>query len=175
MQTQDWQELYPKFQEMQQQWMAGVSEFMQASGEQKNAPSAADVLQMNQDFFAQQAALWQQCLQQNQTEAPCPDSRFQATAWQQPGYDWIRQYYLLASQWMMQLVSFLPCNDEMRARLRFFTQQFLDAMSPANFFITNPEVMAKAIETQGASLRQGMDNFLKDAEKGRLSITDESK
>lgn len=174
MQTQYWQEMYPKFQEMQQQWIDGVSALMQASVKQEQTFSAAELLKVNQDFFVQQAALWQQSLHNTQADAAFPDKRFQAEAWTQPAFDWIRHYYLLTSQWMLQLVDLLPGDEEMRARLRFFTQQFLDAMSPANFWMTNPEVMARAAETQGDSLRQGMHNFLKDAEKGRLSITDES-
>jgi polyhydroxyalkanoate synthase len=169
----NWQEMYPKFQEMQQQWFDGISAMIEASAEQDKATAACELFKINQEFFVQQAALWQQSFQPAQKEA-FPDKRFSDEAWEQPGFNWIRHYYLLTSQWMLQLVNLLPGSEETRARLRFFTQQFLAAMSPANFLMTNPQVLAKAAETQGASLRQGMENFLKDREKGRLSITDES-
>jgi polyhydroxyalkanoate synthase len=169
----NWQDRYIKLQEMQQQWFDGMSTMVEAFAEQDKTQAAYELFNINHTFFMQQAALWQQSFQPVQKDT-CPD-RLSDEAWDQPGFNWIRQYYLLTSQWMLQLVEALPGDENTHARLRFFTQQFLEAMSPANFLMTNPQVLAKAVETQGASLRQGIENFLKDQEKGRLSITDESK
>src|SRR5580704_2321225 len=57
-------------------------------------------------------------------------------------------------------------------RLHFFTKQYLDALSPANFFHTNPQVMAETLESRGKNLLQGLHNLLSDLEVGssRLMI-----
>ena len=63
-----------------------------------------------------------------------------------------------------------PAKD----RLRFALKQWIDAMCPANFAATNPEVMRQAIETKGESITLGIANMIADARKGRISMTDES-
>jgi polyhydroxyalkanoate synthase len=37
----------------------------------------------------------------------------------------------------------------------FYTRQFVDAMSPANFALTNPEVLRRTAETGGSNLLKG--------------------
>ena len=50
------------------------------------------------------------------------------------------------------------------ARLRFATQQVLDAVSPANFLQTNPELLQKTVAESGQNLVRGLKNWLEDAE-----------
>src|SRR5438034_1692498 len=57
--------------------------------------------------------------------------------------------------------------------MRYGMRQFLDAMSPSNFFATNPEAMQLAAETGGQSVVQGMNLFFEDLGKGQVSSTDE--
>jgi polyhydroxyalkanoate synthase len=54
----------------------------------------------------------------------------------------------------------------------FYVRQFVDAMSPSNFVLTNPEVLRKTAETGGENLIKGLNNLRSDLErgKGRLSI-----
>ena len=52
-------------------------------------------------------------------------------------------------------------------------RQFIDAMSPANFLVSNPEALQLAKETGGKSLTEGMNLFFEDMAKGRVSSTDE--
>ena len=52
-----------------------------------------------------------------------------------------------------------------QARLRFATQQFLDAASPANFLQTNPELLNKTVTESGQNLIRGLQNWLEDAER----------
>ncbi len=47
-------------------------------------------------------------------------------------------------------------------------------MAPSNFIATNPEFIQTALETQGESIRQGIQNLIDDLEKGRISMTDEA-
>ncbi|MEY3840320.1 MAG: hypothetical protein RIR08_1056, partial [Pseudomonadota bacterium] len=44
----------------------------------------------------------------------------------------------------------------------FTTQQMIDALSPANFFATNPEALETILQTQGQSLQKGIVNLLGD-------------
>ncbi|ETO91081.1 MAG: alpha/beta hydrolase fold family protein [Candidatus Xenolissoclinum pacificiensis L6] len=46
--------------------------------------------------------------------------------------------------------------------------QYYNALNPDNYFYTNCDVISKAIETQGQSIAQGMKNFVRDAEIGRV-------
>ena len=70
-------------------------------------------------------------------------------------------------------------DEHERQKLGFFTRQFIDAVSPSNFALTNPEVMRTMLETNGESLVAGLSNLLADLEKNNgqpsISMTDESK
>ncbi len=118
--------------------------------------------------------------QQGQAEdtvaTPAPgDRRFSGAPWQAESfYDFIRQSYLINSQYARDAVEALEVDDASRERMRFSVSQLIDALSPANFFATNPEALKLALETQGASLAQGLKNLLDDVAKGHLTITDES-
>ena len=64
--------------------------------------------------------------------------------------------------------------DERTARkVDFYTRQFVDAIAPTNFVMTNPEVLRATIESRGENLVHGLKNLLDDLErgKGRLAIT----
>ena len=49
----------------------------------------------------------------------------------------------------------------------------MDALAPTNFLATNPEVLNRALSTEGASLAQGLANLAADAQRGRISMSDE--
>ena len=48
----------------------------------------------------------------------------------------------------------------------FYTRQFLDAISPSNFPMTNPEVLKTTLESGAENLLKSLENLLKDLEKG---------
>ncbi|MGZ8998232.1 MAG: PHA/PHB synthase family protein [Allosphingosinicella sp.] len=102
------------------------------------------------------------------------DKRFAAQEWRDnPLFDTIRQTYLLVSERLLGSVDALEGVDEAtRAKLRFTTKAFVDAMAPSNFALTNPQVLERAIETKGESLLNGLDHMLKDLGKGQLTHTD---
>jgi len=106
------------------------------------------------------------------------DRRFHHEAWAEaPIFDAIKQSYLLGSQWMRKLVSDVQGLDEKEAqKVEFFTERFLEAMSPTNFAHTNPAVLDRVIETKGANLVDGLKNMLSDFEAGdgqlRIKMTD---
>ncbi len=102
------------------------------------------------------------------------DKRFAAKAWQEnPLFDMIRQSYVLVSERLLGSVDAIEGVDEKtREKIRFTTRAFVDAMSPSNFALTNPQVLERAMETKGESLLKGLENMLRDLSKGQLTHTD---
>lgn len=107
-------------------------------------------------------------------EADKSDRRFNAPEWQEPLFDYIRQNYLLTSQWMMKSVDSANTDEATKEKAAFFTRQFVDAISPANFAMTNPEVLKLAMETKGESLTEGMKKLVEDMRRGTITMTDEA-
>lgn len=93
------------------------------------------------------------------------DRRFNDPAWsEEPIFDYLKQAYLLASRQATDLVEQAEGVDEAtRTRALFFTQAYLNALSPANFAFTNPEAIRRAIDTGSISLLSGLANLLADA------------
>lgn len=108
------------------------------------------------------------------------DRRFKDAAWQDSSiYDFIKQSYLINAQYMQRsLDSIKGLDAQMTRKMSFFTRQYIDAMSPSNFVLTNPEVVRASIETNGESLVRGLTHLVEDLERGggrlRISMTDES-
>ncbi len=130
-----------------------------------------------QEFWADSMKLWQRFLDPAQAAPEAVrDRRFQAPQWREnPVFDWIRQSYLLISDHLLRGVDALEgMSPEDKERLRFAARSFVEAMSPTNFPVTNPEVLEKTIETRGENLLKGLANMLADMGKGQLTHTDSS-
>src|SRR3954468_1765213 len=92
------------------------------------------------------------------------DRRFGDPAWsEEPVFDYLKQAYLLTARRAMELVEGSELDEAIRTRVEFFTRQYLDALSPANFAFTNPEAIRRAIDTGSISLLSGLANLLADA------------
>ncbi len=102
------------------------------------------------------------------------DSRFKHDAWDShPFFDFIKQSYLLTANTIQGMAEEIDGLDEKTAhKARFYTKQFVDAMSPSNFAMTNPEVMQATIDSKGDNLLKGLQNFIDDfdPEQGQLKI-----
>jgi len=107
---------------------------------------------------------------------PRKDRRFADPAWrQQPVFALLHQTYLLLAERIAEAVDAIEGIEQAdREQLRFATKSVLDAMSPANFPLTNPIVLERAIETQGQNLARGMERLAADLERGQLTHTDSS-
>jgi len=102
------------------------------------------------------------------------DRRFHAPAWrEQPFFSWLAQSYLLYAEYVREMTRLANLPEDGRRRLEFATQQYLAAIAPTNFPATNPEVVARAFATEGGSLTQGIRNLLDDAQRGRITMSDE--
>ena len=107
-------------------------------------------------------------------DAPSTDRRFKDDAWRENEvFDFIKQSYLLSARYVQDVVRQVDGLDPKTAqKVDFYARQFVDAMSPSNFLLTNPEVLRKTAETGGENLLKGLNNLLSDLEqgKGRLRI-----
>ena len=104
-----------------------------------------------------------------------PDKRFKHDAWENnPFFDYIKQSYLLTAGTIQSIVNNAEGLDPKTAhKVGFYTKQFIDAMSPSNFLMTNPEVIEQTLQSKGENLLNGMKNFCKDfdADSGKLRIS----
>jgi polyhydroxyalkanoate synthase len=107
-------------------------------------------------------------------DAPSSDRRFKDDAWRENEiFDFIKQSYLLSARYVQDVVKHVDGLDAKTAqKVDFYARQFVDAMSPSNFLLTNPEVLRKTAETGGENLLKGLNNLLSDLElgKGKLRI-----
>ena len=129
------------------------------------------------DFWADSLQLWQRFLDPEHavpfTETPeqARDKRFRAPEWRaDPIFDFIRQSYFTIADHLLKGVDALEGVDEkQKEQMRFATRGFIDAISPSNFPTTNPEVLAKTVETGGENLLKGLQHMLADLGKGQLT------
>ncbi|MGB5568242.1 MAG: hypothetical protein WBM81_02995, partial [Sedimenticolaceae bacterium] len=74
------------------------------------------------------------------------DRRFHGKEWKEnPLFDYIKQSYLLASNMLYDCADATTFQEKEKERLKFYTRQAIDAMSPSNFIATNPEVIQQAV------------------------------
>ena len=137
-----------------------------------------DVMKTINDYQKNQLKLWSGLLGNSTEEAtkPAPgDRRFHAPEWSEnPVFNYIKESYLMTSHMIQKTAQNANLDPKKQKKLEFYTQQYIDALSPSNFVATNPEVLQNAIDTKGQSLMDGMQNLMKDMEKGRISMTDET-
>ena len=106
------------------------------------------------------------------------DKRFKHEDWQAHFlFDYIKQSYLIAARWLHdQVGSVEGLPEHTKKKVDFFTRQYIDALAPSNFALTNPEVFRETIATGGQNLVRGLHNLLDDIERGngqlKISMTD---
>jgi polyhydroxyalkanoate synthase len=103
-------------------------------------------------------------------EDPGPnDRRFSNPLWNtHPYFNFVKQQYLINAEAIKKAVADITdLEPKEKRRLDYFAQQIVDMMSPTNFLATNPDALEKAIETEGQSLVQGIENLISDLEANR--------
>ncbi|MFU8832333.1 MAG: PHA/PHB synthase family protein, partial [Wenzhouxiangella sp.] len=96
------------------------------------------------------------------------DRRFRSEAWDDKlVFDMLKQAYLLTADWMLDNVARMQeVSAEDRMRIRFYTRQFADALSPSNFVLTNPEILETTRREKGVNLLRGFRMLLEDVQRG---------
>src|SRR5882672_10791407 len=139
-------------------------------------------------FWQDYAALWQSSMLKLMgqgakaiAEPQQGDRRFKHEDWQQNFlYDYIKQSYLIAARHLHQTVGKVEGLDEHTAKkVDFYTRQYIDALAPSNFLLTNPEVLRETVASGGQNLVKGLNNLLEDVTRGggdqlQLRMTDEN-
>lgn len=145
------------------------------------ARAAQRAAEYNRRFFETTMEVWSDATarfwglpREEKEEEGRPDKRFAEPEWESnPFYQTLKESYLLASEYLMNEVEETDGQDtEEERRLRFHLKQFVDAMAPVNFMLTNPAALRRIAETGGTSLAEGTRNLLADLKEGRLSMTD---
>ncbi|OYX94951.1 MAG: class I poly(R)-hydroxyalkanoic acid synthase, partial [Novosphingobium sp. 35-62-5] len=105
---------------------------------------------------------------------PRKDRRFADKRWhEQPAFALIHQTYLLLAERLQQMAEETQgLSPDRKEQLRFATKVVTDALSPANFPLTNPVVIERTMETRGENLVKGVEHLLDDLRKGQLTHTD---
>lgn len=104
------------------------------------------------------------------------DRRFAAPEWtDNPVFAIIRQSYAAVADQMLGMADAVDGIDPAtKAKLRFATQNLVDAMAPTNLALTNPQVVERAIATRGESLLKGLKHLLDDMARGQMTHVDRS-
>jgi len=100
------------------------------------------------------------------------DERFEDPEWQASlGNALMVQNYLAYTRWLERTIYDTPETDTRdRHAGAFWTRQWFNALAPSNFFLTNPVALHKAMETRGASLAKGFEQFLADLKAGDVQM-----
>ena len=146
----------------------------------------AKLMEANLNLWQDYIQLWQSTATRMMGGEAAPvaepatgDRRFKDAAWSDNDiFDYIKQSYLLTSRWLQSTVADVDGLDSKDAqKVDFYTRQFVEALSPSNFVMTNPEVLRATMESGGENLLNGLKNLLNDLDEdtGRLNIrmTDE--
>jgi polyhydroxyalkanoate synthase len=183
----DPQNLLQALSEIQQKLLAGMTKpFSQGAGQldgnatlqqlaQDFVRDPARWRQLQQSWYEQQLALWSRLSAPDSPSVDiAADRRFRAPEWREPYFRWLSQSYLITSQWLESVAGGAELNAHEKKKAAFLMRQWIDAASPANFALSNPEALRLAAQTQGASLAQGLQNLRGDLPKGMVSMSDES-
>ncbi|GHG90517.1 class I poly(R)-hydroxyalkanoic acid synthase [Pseudodonghicola xiamenensis] len=126
----------------------------------------------------------QQALASGKLVAPADpgprDRRFANPLWDtHPYFNFIKQQYQINAEAIEQAVASVDTIDEIeKRRLKYFARQIVDLMSPTNYLATNPDALERALETEGQSLVDGLENLIADLEANQgelvVRLADES-
>ena len=140
--------------------------------------SPEEWIQSMTGLYQQQFNLWVNMFNPSSTSQVHPDKtdrRFSGDEWEEsPVHNYLKQSYLLSSRWLTGLIDDSTLDHTTKQKCEFYTRQFIDAISPSNFALTNPEVLKETVDTNGQNLVAGLENLIKDMDKGSITMTDES-
>jgi polyhydroxyalkanoate synthase len=166
----DWMEISKALQTLWKHKMSDPQQAMQVATDYNRR-----LFQTTMKVWSDAASrFWGLPRQEEAEEKGKPDRRFSEAEWNEnPYYETLKEMYLLASDYLLKEAEETDGQDpQEQQRLKFHLKQFVDAMAPANFLLTNPAALKRIMETGGMSLVDGTRNLISDLEEGRLSMVD---
>lgn len=144
------------------------------------------MVEMQMKLWQDYMALWQNSMLKMFGQQPVPvvqpqktDRRFRHEDWENNFlYDYVKQSYLIAARHLHHSMGNVEGMDEKTAKkVDFYTRQYIDALSPSNFLLTNPEALRETVSSGGQNLVKGLNNLLDDLSRGngeqlRVKMTD---
>lgn len=102
-------------------------------------------------------------------EPAISDKRFKSPHWKDNIWFYAcLQNYLLFTHHIVDFIEKHPgINIKENEQVLFFVKQLLNALSPGNYLLTNPEVVFKTIEQKGENLFKGWEQLLEDIQQGK--------
>ncbi|KXF77198.1 poly(3-hydroxyalkanoate) synthetase [Paramesorhizobium deserti] len=127
-------------------------------------------------LFSNYLAIWTNSIRRMTGEptediaAPDPkDKRFQDEDWSKNAFfDFLKQVYLVTAKWGLDLVEKAEgLDDHTRRKAAFYVRQLVNAASPTNFVLTNPELFKETVTSNGMNLVNGMRMLTEDIIAGQ--------
>lgn len=102
------------------------------------------------------------------------DARFADPVWTESAtWDIYKEWYLTFSNRLQKICLETPgLSGHARRQAAFWQRNWLNKVSPTNFFWLNPQAMARAVETRGSSLQAGLNNFMRDAAAKNIQMVE---
>ena len=132
-----------------------------------NNPYALTAMSMNLaiDYARLWQAGWMRMAGQSvqAVAAPAPsDSRFKDQDWSDNFlFDFIKQSYLITARHIQHAVAGVDgLSEESQKKVAFFTRQYVDALAPSNFALSNPQVLRETFASGGKNLRETVDWYV---------------
>ena len=100
--------------------------------------------------------------------APVADRRMQGDAWQRWPFNVLAHGHRLAKEFASEATSGVDgVRQDHEQFVRFLALQLVEALSPANFPLTNPDFLAATRSEKGANLVRGVRNLVEDKRRKR--------
>ena len=127
-------------------------------------------LQLAEDAMAKTAETFAFAAQAAATREPLSpaagDARFDGTAWSEWPFNVYAHAYRNYADWWQNALSTVPgVAPDNKRTLDFVARNALEALSPANYLATNPELLDATRSEAGENLVRGFGNWLEDVER----------
>lgn len=130
--------------------------------------SPVSVLQAQIGFWQDYMTLWQRTTRR-MLGGDSVEARADAAGWQDGDVvEFIKQSYLLSARTLQRAA--LGVDQRTAQRLDYYARQFIGAMSPSSFLLTNARVLRRTVESGGENLLRGLNTLLADLEHGRARL-----
>ena len=98
----------------------------------------------------------------SEIEIPERDPRYRDPAWRHPLFHRLAQTHIALTRSIERMTEDPDADWQANERARYVTNILTGGLSPANFLVTNPAALRRAIDTGGRSVLRGTRNMARD-------------